>query len=423
MTDLINCDDQLPGMTALFICKNKENEHDKHILQKIEGSLVHLISFNETKSIFSHHNKFVHYLKSEFNKSQLLEILTHCNNHAGDDEFIDSIPTHPIFERLIGQSQEIRKIRTMIKQVADSDSTVLILGESGTGKDVIASCIHYLSQRKDKPLVPINCGAIPSELMESELFGHEKGAFTGAMTRRAGRFEIANTGTLFLDEIGDMPLPMQVKLLRVIQERTIERVGGNSTIKVDVRLIAATNKHLEDLMQQEKFREDLFYRLNVFPINVPSLHQRKDDIPTLIHYHIEKIYERLKHRVIFTDNAKEILCQYAWPGNIRELENFLERMVILHRDEVLDEKDLDPMYKQVKVEKLASSMPIPIEHPLNIKEYITNIERQLIEFSLEKSNGIVHVAADYLSLGKKTLLDKMKKYNISMDLQDVKTCE
>jgi len=318
-----------------------------------------------------------------------------------------------MLDRLIGKSQAICKIRAMIKQVAHSDSTVLILGQSGTGKDIISSCIHHFSNRCENAFVPINCGAIPGELIESELFGHEKGAFTGAITRRPGRFEIANGGTLFLDEIGDMPLPMQVKLLRVIQERTIDRVGGNASIKVDVRLIAATNKNLDELIKQGKFREDLFYRLNVFPINVPSLSERNEDIPDLIDYHLNRIQERLKHSIEFTDDAIDVLCHYPWPGNIRELENFLERMVILHRDQVLDEKDIDDAYKQKKSPVETPSHPIfSADSPFNIKEYIANIERQMIQFALDRSNGIVNVAAEYLSLGRSTLIDKMKKYHL-----------
>ena len=224
----------------------------------------------------------------------------------------------------------------MIAQVAHTDTTVLISGQSGSGKDSVASCIHQLSVRQSKPFVPINCGAIPSELMESELFGHEKGAFTGATARRPGRFEMANHGTLFLDEVGDMPLAMQVKLLRVLQDGKIERVGGNNTIEVDVRIITASHKNLEALTHKRQFRDDLFYRLNVFPIHVPSLSERKEDIPLIIDYQLDKIHQRLNHKVIFTDEAMTLLCEHPWPGNIRELQNILERMVILHPDQVVD---------------------------------------------------------------------------------------
>ncbi len=321
-----------------------------------------------------------------------------------------------VFRKLIGQSAPMRHIKQLISQVASCDSNVLIIGQSGTGKDIIASCIHDLSLRRHNPLVPINCGAIPTELMESELFGHEKGAFTGAATKRAGRFEIANTGTLFLDEIGDMPLPMQVKLLRVIQERKVDRIGGHTSIDIDVRIISATNQSLEDLIQQNRFREDLYYRLNVFPIYVPSLSERPDDIPALIDYHLDLIAERLNRRVAFTDNALNLLSEYTWPGNIRELANFIERMVILHDGKLLDDQDLDGTYqrKSSPIQKIAvSQLPLPTDKPFNIKEYIANIEQQLIQAALNKSNGVISSAAEYLSLGRTTLIEKMRKYNMA----------
>lgn len=321
-----------------------------------------------------------------------------------------------VFRKLIGQSAPMRHIKQLISQVASCDSNVLIIGQSGTGKDIIASCIHDLSLRRQNPLVPINCGAIPTELMESELFGHEKGAFTGAATKRAGRFEIANTGTLFLDEIGDMPLPMQVKLLRVIQERKVDRIGGHTSIDIDVRIISATNQSLEDLIQQNRFREDLYYRLNVFPIYVPSLSERPDDIPALIDYHLDLIAERLNRRVAFTDNALNLLSEYTWPGNIRELANFIERMVILYDGKLLDDKDLDGTYqrKSSPIQKTAvSQLALPTDKPFNIKEYIANIEQQLIQAALNKSNGVISSAAEYLSLGRTTLIEKMRKYNMA----------
>jgi sigma-54 dependent transcriptional regulator, flagellar regulatory protein len=393
---------------SVVLCKKVEKNHHL-VLSDIlrENTRVLLISFNNDLKTHAP----THFLTMQFSIDELKNKLSQSSNLP--EHFMDASDfTDPIFEKLVGKSEQVYKVKAFVKQVADSDATVLILGQSGTGKDVIASCIHNLSNRKNKPLVPINCGAIPSELMESELFGHEKGAFTGAISKRPGRFEMAQGGTLFLDEIGDMPLPMQVKLLRVIQERKIERVGGNASIDVDVRIIAATNKNLEDLIAANQFREDLFYRLNVFPIRIPSLSERAGDLPTIIDYHIDKIYARLHHRVVFTERATEILCNYPWPGNIRELENFLERMVILHRDCVLDEKDLDPLYKNHKIEPLSVNLTINHDVPINIKEHIAKIEQQLIKMALEKSNGIIQVAAEYLSLGRTTLIEKMKKYNL-----------
>lgn len=413
ISDIITNEDNFAHTACFIICNHIESEQGKLIFQKLNASKAHIISFLRTASHHKTHGFPIHYLNTSFSLQDLQNTLSKSNDVSTCDDAEELHASHPVLDKLIGKSQAICKIRAMIKQVAYSDSTVLILGQSGTGKDIISSCIHHFSNRSENAFVPINCGAIPSELMESELFGHEKGAFTGAITRRPGRFEIANGGTLFLDEIGDMPLPMQVKLLRVIQERTIDRVGGNASIKVDVRLIAATNKNLDELIKQGMFREDLFYRLNVFPINVPSLSERNEDIPYLIDYHLNRIHERLKHKVEFTDNAKEIICHYPWPGNIRELENFLERMVILHRDQVIDEKDIDDTYKQKKSSINSSSLPDhPAGTPFNIKEYIANVERQMIQFALDRSNGIVNVAAEYLSLGRSALVEKMKKYNL-----------
>lgn len=396
---------------AVLTCTTIENKHHKELHQLFKSQETSFISFNE--SIENEENDIhSHFLTMPFSQFDLVNTLNQCTQHKihDEDNAIEDL-SHPVFNRLVGNSSQIRKIKSMIKQVAQSDSTVLILGQSGTGKDVIASCIHKLSDRHSNPLVPINCGAIPSELMESELFGHEKGAFTGALTRRPGRFEIANTGTLFLDEIGDMPMPMQVKLLRVIQERTIERVGGNATIKIDVRLIAATNQKLEDLIEQNKFREDLFYRLNVFPIVVPSLHERADDIPTIIGYHLDRIQERIKHRVEFTPSAMEILCTYSWPGNIRELENFIERMVILHRDQIVSDNDIDDHYKSKASQPAAAQAD-----SMNMGEYLASMEEQIIKAALEKSNGIITSAAKYLHLKKAELIEKMKKYDFDLEV-------
>jgi len=316
---------------ATFVCQHIRIKYEKILNELTKEAQKKLISWREIDARKEEFHDIFHFLKIPFTHSELKNVLS-LFEKIPDDIAIDN----DVLYKLVGKSKAMQAIKSFIMQVSQSDTTVLILGQSGTGKDIIASCIHQLSARKSHQFVPINCGAIPGELIESELFGHEKGAFTGALTRRAGRFEMAKGGSLFLDEIGDMPLHMQVKLLRVIQERKVERVGGNSSIDIDVRLIAATNKNLDQLIQKHKFREDLYYRLNVFPIQVPSLSERKEDIPLIIDYQLDKIYERLKHRVLFTDQAIQFLCDYPWPGNIRELQNFLERMVILHPDHVVD---------------------------------------------------------------------------------------
>ena len=254
-----------------------------------------------------------------------------------------------LIKRLVGRSDAMCVVRRLIEQVAPTDANVLILGESGTGKEVVARAIHDLSNRSKKPFVPVNCGAIPGELLESELFGHEKGAFTGAFATREGRFELAEGGTLFLDEIGDMPFQMQVKLLRVLQERTFTRVGSNKIITANVRVIAATHQNLEKMVQENRFREDLFYRLNVFPIETPPLRERTDDIPLLIQELVNRHGKEQHTTIRFTQRAMLALMQNQWKGNVRELSNLVERLLILHPNEVVDASDLPAKYLGDKV--------------------------------------------------------------------------
>ena len=403
--------DALAENSIIFVCPKGEAAHHDKIQSTLGSSKSYLVLVNCNDSISTYHDVNVLNINESFSEYDLKKAVTYCLQHSDNGiPFYEEY--YPIYDKLIGKSKEISQVRSMIKHVAGSDSTVLILGPSGTGKDIVASCIHQLSNRKYKQYIPLNCGAIPSELIESELFGHEKGAFTGALAKRIGRFEMANLGTLFLDEIGDMPLQMQVKLLRVLQNKSIERVGGTANISVDVRLIAATNKNLEQLIQKKRFREDLFYRLNVFPIRVPSLHERKEDIPLLIEDHIERISQRLKHRIQFTDDAKEILCNYPWPGNIRELQNFLERMVILYPDSVISEEQIDPMFKGKKPVDTRIINALQTDGQFQIKKYIADIERELIEHALDRSHGSLDVAAEYLSIKESKLLEKMKKHKL-----------
>lgn len=329
-------------------------------------------------------------------------------------------------QQLIGSSTAIARINEMIEQVADTNASVLILGDSGTGKEVIARNIHAQSSRSDKPFVPINCGAIPADLLESELFGHEKGAFTGAISSRQGRFELAEGGVIFLDEIGDMPLPMQVKLLRVLQERCYEKVGSNKSIKTDVRVIAATHRRLEDLIADGKFREDLFYRLNVFPIEVPSLSERVEDVPVLVNEMISRIERENRGSVRLSKRATAMLQKYPWPGNVRELANLIERLAILHPRGVVDSKDLPIKYQTETDNKQqkdisefffkdntpSTNVEILPADGIDMKEYITNIEISLIEQALTKTNNVVARAATMLNMRRTTLVEKMRKYEI-----------
>lgn len=287
-------------------------------------------------------------LLSEFNYFSLLNILHQCQEFLENLEHVDNRGKNKpvtLFRSLVGTSAAINEVRNLIDKVAPTDASVLILGESGTGKEVVARNLHYYSTRKDQPFVAINCGAIPADLLESELFGHEKGAFTGAYTMRKGKFEAADGGTIFLDEIGDMPQAMQVKLLRILQEQTFTKVGGNKQVKIDVRVIAATHRDLLQAIKTEKFREDLYYRLNVFPIHMPPLRERQEDIPYLINELLARVSGQERAKVKLLDAAIQQLSLYAWPGNVRELANMIERLCILYPNMLVDVEHLPQKIK------------------------------------------------------------------------------
>ncbi|MFC0677077.1 sigma-54 dependent transcriptional regulator [Lysobacter korlensis] len=335
-----------------------------------------------------------------------------------------------------GRSGAVHRLNRMIDQVASFDTTVLILGESGTGKEVVARAVHDRSPRRSRPFVAINCGAIPPDLLESELFGHEKGAFTGALTQRKGRFEMAEGGTLLLDEIGDMPMPMQVKLLRVLQERTFERVGGGAVIKCDVRVVAATHRNLEGHIAEGKFREDLFYRLNVFPIEMPALRERTEDLPDLINAITRQLAESGRGRVSLSEDAIAALQYYPWPGNVRELSNLLERLAVLHPGATVRAGDLPARYRagmpEVEPEPIVSRAApgatqangdsgemaplttLPAEG-IDLRGHIANIELELIRAALAQAGGVVAHAAPLLGLRRTTLVEKLRKYGIDRD--------
>ena len=320
------------------------------------------------------------------------------------------------FDKIIGQSSPMHALYRMIQRVSKTDSTVLIQGDSGTGKELIANAIHFNSERKDKPFIPINCGAIPEELMESELFGHEKGAFTGALKERRGRFELAHGGTIFLDEIGEMSPKLQVKLLRFLQERKFERIGSSRTIEVDVRVIAATNKNLEQEVLKGNFREDLFYRLNVIPINVPALRERSGDVPLLVHHFLRQHCQKkeVPNKAI-SRAAMEILERYEWPGNVRELENVIERLVILTDNDEIQVEDLPE--RMGNREAVDSRPGLRVGSGIDLKRMLDDLEEQLIHEALEKSSGVKNKAAKLLGLNRTTLIEKMKKRNISYSEQ------
>jgi len=318
------------------------------------------------------------------------------------------------FDRIVGQSQSIKRIFTLVEKVARTNSTVLITGESGTGKELIAHAIHYSSGRKARPLVPINCAAIPEELLESELFGHEKGAFTHAIRTRIGRFELANKGTIFLDEIGEMSPSLQVKLLRVLQERCFERVGGVKTINVDIRVVAATNIDLEEAVNKGRFREDLFYRLNVIPIQLPPLRERKGDIPLLVEHFLQKFSRgNPSYANAIDEEALKILEAYDWPGNVRELENIVERLVILANEPVITITDIPE-----RIVSRSGTIPLTIksepaallpEEGMSLSAAVEQFEKTLILQALDRTNGVKNRAAKLLKMNRTTLIEKMKK--------------
>jgi two-component system, NtrC family, response regulator AtoC len=323
---------------------------------------------------------------------------------------------------LVGQSPSMRAVYDVIARVADSPSTVLITGESGTGKELVAQALHRGSSRRTQPLIKVNCAAIPKDLVESELFGYERGAFTGAVGSKPGRFELADGGTLFLDEIGEIPIEMQVKLLRALQESEFERVGGIKTLRVDVRLIAATNRNLEALIADGRFREDLFYRLNVVPIALPALRDRREDIPLLIQHFIEKYNRRLGKRVERVDEgALEILSAYAWPGNIRELENVMERSVLFADGPLVTVAQLPETLRErtgapVPVAPVGALGAIAAPSGASMKDIVrqaqADLEKTLISRALEETSGNVTRAAKLLQISRKSLQVKMKELGL-----------
>lgn len=417
----------------------------------VQANHIPLLVANKQPYSLEEFPNYVGELDFPLNFAQVSEALRHCKEFLGRQSIsvLASARKTTLFRSLVGQSVGVQEVRHLIEQVSPSDANVLILGESGTGKEVVARNIHYHSARRGGPFVPINCGAIPSDLLESEIFGHEKGAFTGALTTRKGRFELADGGTLFLDEIGDMPMSMQVKLLRVLQERTFERVGGNSTIKVNVRVVAATHRHLETMIENESFREDLYYRLNVFPIEMPALKDRKEDIPLLLQELLTRMQAEGAEPIYFSPRAINSLMDHDWPGNVRELANLVERMIILYPNSLVDVNHLPTKYRYSDIpefqpgvalqstieeqekEALSSlfsenfniasvdelntanntAQDLPPEG-VNLKELLAELEVNLINQALDAQSGVVARAADMLGMRRTTLVEKMRKYNM-----------
>ena len=369
------------GITIGSLTKNRYTEADTRFLMEVANQVA--IAVDNMKSY-----EEIEALKARFQSEAVY--------------LQEEIKTEHNFEEIIGQSARMRQLLRKIEQVAPTDATVLIQGETGTGKELLARAVHDRSQRKDRPLVKVNCGSIPSGLVESELFGHEKGAFTGATQRRIGRFELAKSGTIFLDEVTELPIDTQVKLLRVLQEGEFERVGSSETIKVDVRVIAATNRDLKEVVRKGSFRDDLFYRLNVFPLEVPPLREREGDIPLLVNFFLSKFGKKLgKELHGVSRKAMDSLTQYKWPGNIRELQNVIERTVVVATGPILNIDD----------SMIRSSDSVQEA----VIESLENVERNHIVRALNETNWVIHGkkgAAEILGINPSTLRSRMDKLGI-----------
>jgi Nif-specific regulatory protein len=378
---------------------------------KLEGVTIGALSVDrqaEKNTDFEGHVRLLNIISTMIAQAVKLNKLVESEQRILRDENIrlrQELKTRFNIHNMVGSSNAMQQVYRLIEQVADSNATVLLRGESGTGKDLVAHALHYNSPRADKAFIKVNCTALPETLLESELFGHDRGAFTGATERKIGRFERAHGGTIFLDEIGDFPVNLQVKLLRVIQFKEFERLGGAETIKTNVRIIVATNKHLEQQIEAGIFREDLYYRINVFPIYLPPLRERKDDIMQLADHFLEKYAtENFKHITRISTPAIEMLTSYHWPGNIRELENCIERAVLLCDRDVIRSEHLPPSLQMIrKTEQVAGQ---------SLTEIIANKERELIIDALKKSAGQQRLAAKELGITERILGYKIAKYAI-----------
>jgi len=357
------------------------------------------------------------YITKPFKPEEILVVvekaIDYLNLQKENIQLKEQLRTRYRFDNIVGTSDSMMRVFNLIEKVADTEATVLILGESGTGKELVARAIHYNSSRSQHPFVPVNCGAIPEELLESELFGHEKGAFTGAFRMRLGRFELAQGGSIFLDEISEMSPNLQVKLLRVLQEREFERVGGVKSIKADVRIIAATNRDLDEEVEEGRFREDLYYRLNVIPINLPPLRERIEDIALLVKYFIEKYREGSARIKEFSKSTLDMLMRYKWPGNVRELENLVERISILCDNPVVELKDLPEkiLSHTLGISSVIPQMQLP-EDGIDLSSTVSEFEKSIIIQALNRSNWVKNRAAKLLNLNRTTLVEKIKKQKL-----------
>jgi DNA-binding NtrC family response regulator len=407
--DLVLCDVRMPGLNGIELVRQlKDLEPDVPcIVITGYGSAEHSVEALRAGAFW--------YLEKPFDQSHLdvvrrlvEQAIEHGRLKAENRLLQNQLRSRYRFENVVGTSAALRRVLDTVEKVADTDSTVLITGESGTGKELIARALHFNSRRADRMLVTVNCGAIPEELLESELFGHLRGAFTNAFAHREGRFSLANGGSIFLDEIGDMSSNLQVKILRVLQDRTFEPVGSSKTVRVNVRVIAATNQDLEQAIRVRRFREDLFYRLNVIPIEMPPLRERADDVPLLIHHFLGRVNQGRAKPVGITAEAVDRLCAYEWPGNVRELENLMERLAILRGEGEIGIEDLPRTIGNGAAEPAFAAPRVPASG-LPFNEVVDHFETDLIRQALEHTHWNKNRAAQLLGLNRTTLLEKMKK--------------
>jgi len=401
--DLLLTDQKMPGLSGLELL-----EAARAVTPEVAVIIMTAYGTIET-AVTAIKGGAADYLTKPLNLDELLHRIAQVRERQRlimeNRELREALQERHRVEGIIGESGRMQEVLSLVRRVAGSDATILIQGESGTGKELIARAIHYASPRAGAPLVSVNCAALPETLLESELFGHEKGAFTGAVAARKGRFELADGGSLFLDEIGDLPLHLQVKLLRVLQEREFERVGSSRPVAVNVRLLAATHRDFEALVRAGRFRDDLYYRINVVSISLPPLRERREDIPLLLDHFVEKFSRRNGKRIGgLTREAREALLRYDYPGNVRELENLVERAVILTRDEVIGLEDLPLGVKEREGETSGET---------SLTVLVEGLERRMIREALARADGVQTQAAEILGISERVLRYKLKKYGLA----------
>ena len=413
--DLVITDMRMPGMDGLELLKAIKSYNN-------DLPVIMITAFGEVeKAVVAMKAGAYNYLAKPFNNEELLlnirKAIEHYSLLRENLRLRDEARVRYGFASIVGKNERMQEIYHLIEKVAPTSASVLITGESGTGKELVARAIHINSPREKAPFISVNCAALPETLLESELFGHERGAFTGAVAMRKGRFELADTGTLFLDEIGDIPIPLQAKLLRVLQERSFERVGGTRAIDVDVRIITATNKELKDEVDEGRFREDLYYRLNVLHIHLPPLRERADDIPMLTHHFINKFSEMLnKPNLRISGDALRYLVNLSWEGNVRELENTIERAAILCSKDIIQSEDVHPDVSAGTKKEENWSHDVDFEQfiPANLPlpEVLSGVEEQMVKRALKEANFVQARAAESLGITKSLLQYKIKKYHL-----------